>query len=132
MQGGFREFAVRAVNSQKAEMDGLVGEALARQSASTEEGRAALAQRGAQLQGDLGRFGGRDRDLSGQLVTSQAELRARLAALEAAAPAGRASGAGGSAIVGGAGGGVIDAATEGCMRQQLDALRQSSHKPVPV
>lgn len=130
LQNDFRDFAVTAVSRQRAEIEGEVTAAFARQNLSVEEWRATFKHRDAQLQGELRRLSASVEDVSGQLVTAQTELRTRLATLEASTLAGRSHHVAipASILDNGVDAAVSPASGQALeyLRQQLEQLRQGS------
>jgi len=121
LQNDFREFAGTAVSRQRAEIESVVTRAFSQQNAANEEWRNAMRQRDAQLQSEVQRVSHAMEDVGHQLVSTQAELRTRLAALETARLTGRAPGnvSDGAMLADVAGGHMVD-----FLKQQMDALRQ--------
>jgi len=117
LQIDFREYTAQAGAKQRAEIEGEVGQALARQRASTEEWQAALRQQNVQLQGDTSRAVNNIERMGAQLAATTTELRTRLGAVEASGMAGRSARGGGE----GAAGPMVEH-----MRQQLEAMRNTA------
>lgn len=85
LQAEFQQFTTQTLNRQLADhvdMEGQVSTALARQIHSTEEWRLAIKHKDAQVQSDLEMLNASLEDMREKLLTSQAELRVRLTALE--------------------------------------------------
>lgn len=113
LQAEFQQFTTQTLSRQLADhvdMEGQVSTALARQIHSTEEWRLAIKQKDAQVQSDLEMLNASLEDMREKLLTSQAELRVRLTALEVPT---KADGLGRSVDLGG-----------GFAAQEIDFLKQ--------
>jgi len=86
LQAEFRDFTSQSLSRQLADhvdVEGQVAHALAKQKHATEDWRFAARQKDAQLQSELEALNSSVEEVRERLLTSQAELRIRLTALEA-------------------------------------------------
>lgn len=121
LQADFKEFSMHALGRQladHADMEGQVSHALARQNNSVEEWRLALKHKDAQRQSELEMLTASMEEIREKLLSSQAETRVRLTALEI-------RGDGGTGGLGDADSAYV-AQTVDFLKQHVDRLQQGS------
>jgi len=123
LQADFREFTTHSMGRQladHADMEGQVSHALARHNNSVEEWRMAIKHKDAQRESELEMLNASMEDLREKLLSSQAELRVRLTALEIRGPDGGTGGPSADAE------GAYIAQTVDFLKQHVDRLQQGS------
>lgn len=122
LQADFKEFTMHALGRQladHADMEGQVSHALARQNNSVEEWRLANKHKDAQRQSELEMLTANMEELREKLLSSQAETRVRLTALEI-------RGDGGTGGLGTDAENAYVAQTVDFLKQHVDRLQQGS------
>eukprot|EP00931_Biecheleriopsis_adriatica_P021951 TRINITY_DN14219_c0_g1_i1.p1 TRINITY_DN14219_c0_g1~~TRINITY_DN14219_c0_g1_i1.p1 ORF type:complete len:806 (-),score=209.22 TRINITY_DN14219_c0_g1_i1:64-2481(-) len=127
LQAEFRDFAAQSLGRQRADhadIESQVGQALARNNLSSEEWRNAVRQKDTQMQGELERLGASIDDLRERMMSSQAELRVRLTALEVPKATTHADGAADAGL--GSAEGAYWTQTVEFLKHQIEKFHQSS------
>mmetsp|Transcript_68993 Transcript_68993/g.122022 ORF Transcript_68993/g.122022 Transcript_68993/m.122022 type:complete len:811 (+) Transcript_68993:47-2479(+) len=127
LQAEFRDFASQSLGRQRADhadIEGQVGQALARQNLSAEEWRTAMRHKDAQIQAEFERMFNSMEELREKMLSSQAELRVRLTSVEVPSNAQRGNDGVQSGL--GAAEGTYLMQAMGFMKQQIEKLQSGS------